>query len=183
MPRILVKQNERVIDQYIVENGTLRVGRTPDNDIVLNDPSVSRSHLELKIDGNKVTITDLGSSNGTYVNGIRINRMISSKAAVGVGVYTLDIVGLGQDHRPAPAPAPERDDVEATMMMPSGMSSGTRENPMLGGGAHGHHGGAQVHSGPTVEHHRGDHGHGSGDDHEGGEKKGSWLSRLFGGKK
>jgi predicted component of type VI protein secretion system len=175
MPRILVKQNDRVIDQYIVENGTLKVGRTPDNDVVLNDPSVSRSHLELKIDGNKVTISDLGSSNGTYVNGIRINRMISSKAVVGVGVYTLDIVGLGAEHH-APPPPVQNDDVEATMMMPAGLGSASREAP---GPGHHHHaaGGGPLNAGPTMEHPRTPS---SGGDDE--PKKGSWLGRLFGKK-
>lgn len=174
MPRILVKQNDRVIDQYIVENGTLKVGRTPDNDVVLNDPSVSRSHLELKIDGNKVTITDLGSSNGTYVNGIRINRMISSKAVVGVGVYTLDIVGLGADHH-QPAPVAQNDDVEATMMMPAGLGSASREAPGPVG-----HSSSPVHTGPTMEHPRTPSSAGGGAAEE--PKKGSWLGRLFGKK-
>lgn len=49
------------------------VGRSNTSDIIINDPSVSRSHAELIIEGSFVTIRDLGSANGTFVNGMRIN--------------------------------------------------------------------------------------------------------------
>lgn len=48
------------------------IGRSPSCDIVINDQSVSRSHAELVIEGNTVSIRDLGSSNGTFINGSRI---------------------------------------------------------------------------------------------------------------
>jgi hypothetical protein len=50
----------------------LRIGRDASNDIVLNDPSVSRNHAELNIQGNTVFIRDIGSANGTFINGNRI---------------------------------------------------------------------------------------------------------------
>jgi FHA domain/M penetrans paralogue family 26 len=50
----------------------LRIGRDANNDIVLNDPSVSRNHAELNIQGNTVFIRDTGSANGTFINGNRI---------------------------------------------------------------------------------------------------------------
>ncbi|MBF6235711.1 FHA domain-containing protein [Nocardia otitidiscaviarum] len=52
--------------------GGLTIGRTPDNQIVVNDPLASRKHARL-IAGNQggLTIEDLGSANGTFVNGRR----------------------------------------------------------------------------------------------------------------
>jgi pSer/pThr/pTyr-binding forkhead associated (FHA) protein len=47
----------------------VRIGRTKDNDIVLNDRSVSRSHAVLVVDDGKVILDDLNSSNQTLVNG------------------------------------------------------------------------------------------------------------------
>lgn len=50
------------------------IGRDPQNDIVINDPTnvVSRSHATIKIDGSKISIIDQ-SQNGTYVNGMRMS--------------------------------------------------------------------------------------------------------------
>ena len=51
---------------------TLRVGRSSDCDIFLVDPSVSRNHAVLEIQGDAVIVRDAGSTNGTFVNGERI---------------------------------------------------------------------------------------------------------------
>ena len=52
--------------------GTLRIGRAEDNDIVVADPAVSRHHAELRNVGGQYHLVDLGSNNGTFVNGQRI---------------------------------------------------------------------------------------------------------------
>jgi len=49
----------------------IRVGRDPDNDLVLPDAAVSRHHAEIRLDGEAWGIFDLDSTNGTYVNGQR----------------------------------------------------------------------------------------------------------------
>jgi ABC-type multidrug transport system ATPase subunit len=48
------------------------IGRTPDNDIVVNHPQVSSKHAVLVRAGNDLFIEDLGSANGTYVRGQRL---------------------------------------------------------------------------------------------------------------
>ena len=50
----------------------LVLGRALSSDLPVLDPTVSRRHAELKIDASTVTVTDLGSSNGTFVNGSRV---------------------------------------------------------------------------------------------------------------
>lgn len=51
----------------------ITVGRNPDNDIVVNDAKVSRTHLQIvQGDDGVCSVVDLGSANGTYVNGRRI---------------------------------------------------------------------------------------------------------------
>ena len=53
----------------------MRIGRTPDNDLVVSDLGVSRKHAELrKSPTGRYEIIDLGSHNGTFVNGSRIDR-------------------------------------------------------------------------------------------------------------
>lgn len=51
----------------------LTIGRSTDNDIVINENSVSRRHASLIISGSEFSVRDNGSSNGTYINGMRIN--------------------------------------------------------------------------------------------------------------
>jgi pSer/pThr/pTyr-binding forkhead associated (FHA) protein len=52
--------------------GKSNVGRTPENEVHLDDPQVSRRHAEISWDGVRCTVTDLGSSNGTFVNSRRL---------------------------------------------------------------------------------------------------------------
>jgi pSer/pThr/pTyr-binding forkhead associated (FHA) protein len=53
----------------------LAVGRAVDNDIVLDDPSLSRKHAKLRrATADELEVEDLGSSNGTYVNGRKVGR-------------------------------------------------------------------------------------------------------------
>lgn len=56
----------------VVERDQFTVGRHPDNDIVLAYNQVSRQHLRVSTFEEKVVILDLGSSNGTFVDGKRI---------------------------------------------------------------------------------------------------------------
>jgi pSer/pThr/pTyr-binding forkhead associated (FHA) protein len=53
----------------------IRIGRTPDNDLVLSDLDVTRHHAELrKSPSGTYEIIDLGSHNGTFVNGKRVSH-------------------------------------------------------------------------------------------------------------
>jgi ABC transport system ATP-binding/permease protein len=54
--------------------GTVTVGRDPGNDIVLKELLVSRRHAEVRRSGAEHVVVDLGSSNGTYVNGRQVSH-------------------------------------------------------------------------------------------------------------
>lgn len=58
-----------VLGEYV-----LSIGRLPECTITLNDPNVSRRHAEIRPSGAGYRITDLGSTNGTLVNGRRIHE-------------------------------------------------------------------------------------------------------------
>jgi FOG: FHA domain len=53
---------------------TLRIGRAPENDIVVSDPTVSRQHAEIRNVSGAYRIVDLDSSHGTFVNGQRVTE-------------------------------------------------------------------------------------------------------------
>ena len=72
----------------------LRIGRAPDNDVVVDDLDVSRHHAELRnIDGG-YQIVDLDSYNGTYVNGQQITAAsLTEQDIVGIGRSTFRLSG------------------------------------------------------------------------------------------
>ena len=59
-----------------LHNATVTIGRAPDNDVVLNHPQVSAHHLRLTSEGGSYRLTDLNSSNHTYVNGILVSSIV-----------------------------------------------------------------------------------------------------------
>lgn len=67
------------------------VGRSPDCDVVLNNTSVSRQHAELLFDGNQWMLRDLGSRNGTGVNGARVtgDRLLQSGDVLRIDEFDL----------------------------------------------------------------------------------------------
>ena len=68
------------------------VGRGTKNDITLQDPSVSRRHAVIEFDAEGAIVNDLGSTNGTFVNGERVTmQRIVSGDTVRFGKTKLDV--------------------------------------------------------------------------------------------
>lgn len=57
---------------FPMEGDVLTIGREAGNAIVINDAEVSRKHTQFVFQGGKYIVTDLGSTNGTFVNGQRL---------------------------------------------------------------------------------------------------------------
>ena len=66
------QQEHRTLDE-----GVHRIGRADTNDIVVPAASISREHAELTIEAQGITIRDLGSANGTWVNERRVDENVS----------------------------------------------------------------------------------------------------------
>lgn len=64
----------------------VRIGRRLENNLVLDDPRVSRTHAELRAINGRYVIFDLDSTGGTYVNGLKITQTV---------VYPGDVISLG----------------------------------------------------------------------------------------
>ncbi|WP_096311672.1 BTAD domain-containing putative transcriptional regulator [Mycolicibacterium sp.] len=58
--------------RHVLHGAVTRIGRLPDNDIVLNDPDVSRHHAVIVDTGSSFVITDVRSANGVHVQGQRL---------------------------------------------------------------------------------------------------------------
>ena len=57
---------------FALEGDVLTIGREASNQIAINDAEISRKHSQLVSQGGKYVLTDLGSTNGTFVNGQRL---------------------------------------------------------------------------------------------------------------
>ena len=64
----------QVLMKYELDVPRLTIGRAPDNAIQLDHRTVSRKHCEIALSNNVFIVTDLGSSNGTKINGNRITH-------------------------------------------------------------------------------------------------------------
>jgi phage tail-like protein len=62
----------RVARTFALNVPVVTIGRTPANVLPLPDPSVSRAHAELRVSPHAVSVTDLGSVNGTFVDDVRL---------------------------------------------------------------------------------------------------------------
>jgi hypothetical protein len=78
--------------QYTFRTGAARVGRSVDNEIVLVDDRVSRRHGQVTTRHGALVYTDLGSTNGSFVNGTRVTEIaLGSGDVVRLGNSTLTI--------------------------------------------------------------------------------------------
>ena len=91
-----------------LSDGVTSVGRHDDCWIRIKSSQVSRRHCEIFESGGKLTIRDLGSSNGTYVNGKRVlgQQPLTPGDELTLGAVTLRMAKLGQAGGAGPAIAP-----------------------------------------------------------------------------
>ena len=69
---------------------TLRIGRSAQNEIVLDDPGkgVSRTHAEIRLEGGRYTLIDLESQNGIWVSGTRVSSVaLGPEVVASVGPF------------------------------------------------------------------------------------------------
>jgi len=103
--RLIVRRGPQPNQVYELNKDIITIGRDITNDIVINDPECSRHHLRLTRGANGFNIEDLGSTNGTFVNGQRLTgvRALNRGDMIGLG----ETVTLGYEvMRPAGEAAP-----------------------------------------------------------------------------
>jgi len=75
-PSISITLNSKEIDRKALDQELIAIGRDMDNDIVINNLAVSRCHAILQIHNGKVTVKDMASANGTFINGQKIEESV-----------------------------------------------------------------------------------------------------------
>ncbi|WP_233591743.1 sigma 54-interacting transcriptional regulator [Corallococcus sp. AB011P] len=91
-----------------LKQGTYTVGKNPTCDIVLTDKAVSRQHLKLEVHAEHVVATDLGSHNGSFVEGLRFTAMELRPGSV-ITLGTTELKLVPEDTRERSLPLSSRD--------------------------------------------------------------------------
>ena len=110
--RLIVRRGPQPNQIYELTKGIITIGRDITNDIVINDPEVSRHHCRLTQGGGGYTVEDLGSTNGTFINGQRLTGAHQMQHG--------DMLGMGET---------------VTLAYESGAETGRPGATMVSGGA------------------------------------------------
>lgn len=98
MPKLIISGTT-----YELVDNLVTIGRGPDNAIVINDPSVSARHAQLQLAGETYRLKDLGSTNGTHVNGKPVTEtLLSFDARVRFGAAEARFESDASGSRPLP---------------------------------------------------------------------------------
>lgn len=85
--RLVMTKGPEPGQTFSADKDLITIGRAPDNDVVVNHPEVSRQHARLVRQGTAMVVEDLGSTNGTFVNGVRLSapHTLSNGDVIGLG--------------------------------------------------------------------------------------------------
>ena len=112
MAEIIVKFEDKVIERIVTEKKRISIGRTNDNDIVLENRAVSRKHATIEFNENAAVILDNESLNGTFVNNRKISEeVLRSDDVVTIGKYALVY------HTESTAPGESMSGMDGTMVL------------------------------------------------------------------
>src|SRR5256886_13199776 len=140
MAKLILSMDGLVLKEIPLTKERTTIGRKPHNDIQIDNLAVSGEHAVIVTILNDSFLEDLGSTNGTVVNGNAIKKhFLQNNDVIELGKYKLKFVGEA-----APAGAPgEKADFEKTMVLrPSAMKAAADQAKAMAGG--GSAGGAQA---------------------------------------
>ncbi len=111
MPEIIVKYEDKVIERVVTEKKRISIGRTADNDIVLDNLGVSRKHAQIEFNPDSAVIMDNESLNGTFVNNRKVSEeIIRDNDQITIGKFNLI-------YRKEAEKGPKLTDMDGTMVL------------------------------------------------------------------
>ncbi|HET7249556.1 MAG TPA: adenylate/guanylate cyclase domain-containing protein [Gemmatimonadales bacterium] len=118
MFKLLSTSGDQAID--LAPGRTLVVGRAVTSDVPIYDPTISRRHAEISLGPAGVRVKDLGSSNGTFLNGARITQAdATTNDVITFGKVAFKVASITPPARPS-TPAPETSQTSGSRGIPQG---------------------------------------------------------------
>ncbi len=106
MAVIVVKLGDNVVQRYRIEKDVVSIGRARDNDIVVENLSVSRNHARIRLENSSYVLTDLNSANGCFVNGVKLTKAeLAHDDLISIGKHKLHFALEDTDAPGSPAAA------------------------------------------------------------------------------
>ncbi|MCX6831442.1 MAG: FHA domain-containing protein, partial [candidate division Zixibacteria bacterium] len=100
MPEIVVKFAEKIIERVVTEKEHISIGRTTENDIVLDNRGVSRKHAQIEFSDQGAVLIDNDSLNGTFVNQRKVTEQpLHDNDVITIGKYDLVFYADAQPNR------------------------------------------------------------------------------------
>lgn len=131
---VVIKQAGHADRVVRLPEGATRMGRAEDNEIVLSDVGVSRRHAQVYVSRSDVTVEDLGSGNGTYYNGYRIQAQpVQDGDEIVIDPFTLMFRIRGQE-RSNRAEEPRGQGAPARLQVVNGTGAGGAGYPITSRG-------------------------------------------------
>ncbi len=94
---LVVSLKGRPVGKFPVDRAAIRIGRSPDNEVQIDHLAVSRHHAIVEKQGEAIALKDLGSNNGTYLNGMRVEgtRPLRAGDGIQIGPFDIEVAGEG----------------------------------------------------------------------------------------
>ncbi len=117
MPAITLKLKNKSVETYQLQKGeSLTIGRRDDNDVVIDDPSVSGHHAKIDALGDRWVLIDLKSKNGSFVNEQLVDsHWLKDGDVIAIGGHSL-VLDFAENEL---LPTMQKDDFDETQVMSS----------------------------------------------------------------
>ncbi len=126
-----ISLNDRVIRRFTIKEGwQLTIGRGADADVIVDNTAISRKHALLEVKGGRYILTDIGSLNGTFVNGRKIKgaEYITPEDDIRLGKFKLSI-GQGTEQKAPASYGAHPDTDDKTIIVSAKQLAGMAKEP------------------------------------------------------
>ncbi len=98
MAALVLFEKDNTTHRFVIEKNETTVGRRPENDFLIANVMVSGKHAKVTQQNNQFFLTDLNSTNGTFVNGVRISAPTEIKHKDHINLGAVDLVFITEDN-------------------------------------------------------------------------------------
>jgi pSer/pThr/pTyr-binding forkhead associated (FHA) protein len=119
MIKLTLKLKDTQLEEFNLDKDQINIGRSKENDIVIDNIAVSRRHAQIeRKGGTSYFLRDLNSANGTFLNGGQIDandHELRDGDAIGIAKFALLIQGIARAPQETPKAIP-KEDIDGTMI-------------------------------------------------------------------